>query len=409
MTIIIDLFWFIVMAVISYRMPPYVDDYLHQNSFADGSVIESISQIFPSVSAYYNTWGGRAVSMFFIQLMLMLPKIVFALCNAGFFLANGHIINRYASIGKRNWKNNPLQLGLIYLFLWFFMPDFSEVMTWATGSITYLWTNFFLLAFGYLFYRDYYENSEKANLRNILCYVFFGFLAGQSNEAGACTMIFAIIIFVVFSLYNKKHIYLHQILGICALIIGTATLILAPGNRIRISEVEASSAASNVIKNYLFRFARETFYGVMFLMIPLAICIGLYFIRQKKSWKDKGILFAILALVSIYVMTFSAGFANRIYQLPLLLLTIVFSISIDDIWFNTVNPIICKMDQSDKFISNIKRSITAFIAAMMLMVVFEVVAGTIYAESRKSFFDRQMIYYHIYDNEGALSGNGIQN
>ena len=34
-------------------------------------------------------------------------------------------------------------------------------------------------------------------------------------------------------------------------------------------------------------------------------------------------------------------------------------------------------------------------------------AGTIYSKSKNSFFDRQMIYYNIYDTEGLLSGNGM--
>ena len=73
--IVINLFWFAVIAFLSYRMPMMVDDYVHINSFATGDRITSISMIPDSVATYYMTWGGRALSMFFIQLIAGDPYV----------------------------------------------------------------------------------------------------------------------------------------------------------------------------------------------------------------------------------------------------------------------------------------------------------------------------------------------
>ena len=93
-------------------------------------------------------------------------------------------------------------------------------------------------------------------------------------------------------------------------------------------------------------------------------------------------------------MTFSAGFANRIFQLPLLLITISMAISLFDLLCSDVS-------------GRIKKGLALFSMIMMIMVVFEVAAGMLYSHSRETFFDRQTIYYHIYDTQGAVSGNGI--
>jgi hypothetical protein len=60
-----------------------------------------------------------------------------------------------------------------------------------------------------------------------------------------------------------------------------------------------------------------------------------------------------------------------------------------------------------KTAENVRQGITIFAAIMMVMVCFEITAGMLYSQSRNSFFDRQTIYYHIYDTQGAVSGNGL--
>lgn len=406
----INLFWFILIAFLSYKMPYYVDDYQHRLSFLSGEEIEHISQIFPSIFAYYMTWGGRIVSMFFIQLMLMLPRMVYALCNGIVYVIVANIILSYSRIAKKDYGQYGMALALLYLFLWFFMPDFAEVITWPTGTITYLWTNCVILFFGLQYYKEcFFEEAQKCNnlFVSSLFYVFMGLLAGQSNEAGASTLLFSLFLYCIWKIRNKSKFSIDKILGILFTFVGFTTLILAPGNSVRTNAVADASQNTNVVFNYLYRIGRETFYGGMYLLIPLGIVLAVYVFAyyKKNSSVDKykllqeislgrEVLFILFAFVSVYVMTFSAGFANRIFQLPLLLIGISLCISLESIL-------------PEKTSLALRKTLVVFCLVMMMMSVYEVITGSLLYSGRDSFYDRQVIYYHIYDTEGAIPGNGI--
>ena len=62
------------------------DDYRYCFSFADGSRISAVRQIFPSMAAHRLSMNGRLIPHFLVQLFLMAPKAVFNLVNALMFL-----------------------------------------------------------------------------------------------------------------------------------------------------------------------------------------------------------------------------------------------------------------------------------------------------------------------------------
>ena len=164
--IFIDLFWVVIIAFLSYRMPFYTDDYIHRLSFKTGEAITKISQIIPSVREYYNIWGGRAVSMFLIQLMLFLPRWVYAGINGIVFVLMINVEYAYASVWANdpNERTRPVILAAIGFITWFFMPDFLGVLIWTTGTVTYLWMNLIVMYFGLAYYKDHIaaENKDKS-------------------------------------------------------------------------------------------------------------------------------------------------------------------------------------------------------------------------------------------------------
>ncbi len=426
MTILINLFWFGIIAFLSYRMPYITDDQLHMYSFLTGEKITSPAMIFPSVMHYYNTWGGRALSMIVIQFVLMFPRILYGVLNGAVFATLANVIcafargRSYGQINSDNENNKIAELfllPLVYLMLWFFMPVMAEDMLWSTGSITYLWTNTLILAFLLIYYRDYIEcgnneekkNDDRTNVRRrsilvqiVLCVgmAFLGFAAGQSNESASCTTVVILLAYAVWSVRIRHRIDTDKIAGIIGCIIGCILLILAPGNLVRVSEVNAGAGAGSMVMTYAYRLARETFFTGILLFIPLAI--GLIISLADRSWK-KSMIFWAAALVSVYVMTFSAGFANRIYQFPFILIVTAAGISL--------KSLIKKISDGE---SGGKPELTGrvlgvFCTAFMLMALIEVTAGTLYSEQNDSFFDRHMNYYYTFEDSSAgfVTGNGM--
>ncbi len=418
--IVINLFWFAVIAFLSYRMPMMVDDYVHINSFATGDRITSISMIPDSVATYYMTWGGRALSMFFIQLMLMLPRWVYAILNGVVYVLMVNVISGYSD-GRSEGKSqaligNTVTVSLLYLFIWFFMPDFAEVTIWLTGSITYLWTTTLILIIGGIYYRDYFfpgdseEQLRTGDILRVAGMIILGFCAGLSNESGACTLICALVLYVFMMIRNGRKILIDRVAGIISCIAGTAVLILAPGNRVRSASVVSESEHGSLISILFFRFARENFYFLLYLLVPLVICVALYLLTRSSDKPDSGKksspvpVFWVLALISIYVLTFSSGFADRVLQFPLLLIAVSFGILIRGI----VGVYIGTGD-TDIQGKPWYRPIRCLIAGLMLTVLVEIVAGSLYAKQSDSYFDRHMYYHHLDSDStsGLLPGNGM--
>lgn len=414
--ILVSLFWFVIVAFISYRMPLFSDDLIQNKSYVTGGDIENFGMILPSVVAFYNTINGRFISFFFIQLMLYLPRIVFALVNAAVYVILINVCGLYVETRAEDAAGDRGEIatavtGLIFAGFWFMVPYFAEVITWPSGCINYLWMNCVVLTFGLLYYKDFCEPDTQrgmAGFIRLIGYVVLGFCAGLSAEASAAALIFALILYVIYRFRHHTPIAYYRMAGIIACIIGYGFLVLAPGAHAKGSSSAAASETGSFIVNYAHRIGRETFYTILLMAVPVAIFLVLYIISGRKLGIrsilssiicGKEFFFVLIALASIYVMTFASGFAGRIYQFPLLLVLMAGGISFTRVYMT--------LGAQHKAI--VLRAVSILCVILMVLALIEVVAGTLYAGQSGSFFDRQMFYYHIEDPavSGLLPGDGV--
>lgn len=406
---------------------PRSDDLGHMMSWATGERITSGSQIPPSVETYYMTWGGRAVSMILIQLFLLIPKAIYNILNGLVVILFANFVFAYTKNPyrqtKENVDSNIVTLAFIYFGIWFFTPAFNDVLLWLTGSITYLWMNTLTLLFGLPYFR-YYQFRRSGteadcfwNRRHsvpVMIVLFVGFLlisciAGCGCEATSCATLVALLLFFLFLIRDyredRKKGPVFLIAGIIGYIAGTAVLLLAPGNFVRFNAV---SESDNLIYNYAYHIARETYYSLRFLLIPLAIAAVLFVLARRgkrPTWKwtdrrtmDFEWLFYLIAFFSIYAMTFASGFATRIYQFPLTMLLVAAGISWSSIYQNNANLFV--MDY-------IQKAMRIAIVLLMCVVLVETISGYMYFRQTGEPFDRSVAYYLLTDS-GVLGGNGIQ-
>ena len=216
--------------------------------------------------------------------------------------------------------------------------------------------------------------------------------------------------YVISMFYRKRRITVERWLGIVSCLAGFGLLMLAPGNFARAKEAkDTAEAGVGIITVYLHRIGRETFYTLLFLTIPVAISVVLYLLSctHKVSpstvirdiTSGKAPLYMGFAFVSIYVLTFSSGFANRVFQFPLIMLTVCSAVSMQLLFDRAKHAMT----------GNVYPALSALVVILFVMVIVEVVAGSLYASQAGSFFDRQMMYYHMenWGVEGLLPGNGV--
>lgn len=314
---------FILMFALSYLTPLYRDD------LAIKQVVETSADIVKQFKFVYFNWMGRIVAMIFQYFFLRYDKIFYDLVNAVVYVALACTMYRYIA-PERKWNSSVL--AFVYLMLWFFLPTFGEEMLWLSGSVLYLWCLLIVMCFGVVYYRNYEKvgeggqslsaENEKFPILLSLGMFLFGILAGLSLEPTACALMVALFCFVVWSMRRKRKLLISEISGMVGAVIGFCILMFAPGNFVRAAVVaEENTAIKNIFLEYLFRIARETFYTVTYLSLPMGICIALICLATG-VWKKRACFFVALGMISVYVMTFCNAFTTRILVTPLVLIVI---------------------------------------------------------------------------------------
>lgn len=354
--VIINLVMLVSLFFFTKYTPLYSDDISHAMMSADHPITK-LTDIFISSRDYYFEWGGRLPSHIIFQYLIVFNRRLYDIINPLAYIVYVMIIYYYANYEKIS----NIFLVIVYSFLWIYTPSYGGVYLWLTGSVTYLWFMVPILFIG-LYYKMRITNSIRTdkyrNLKKILLGIGLfigGIISGWSIESASCSLVFALLIYFVYKKHNNEKIYILDYAGFVGVAIGWALLMFAPGNYARANVVEEST---NILIKYIFRICRETYYSCMYISIPFGLSISLFlltyfaynieFDNRKFGYKqivtvlkknkdlELALFFILLALVSIYVMTFSPAFANRIFITPLALLTISIGISLKS-YMNKLN------------------------------------------------------------------------
>ena len=128
---------FLTIFVLTSLTPYLADDYTYHHSWYDWARLTSIWQIPASIYAHGMKMNGRLVSHGLEQLFLLMPKLIFNLCNAAVYtwtVWEGH------RICTRGRQPSLLILTVVALGMWVFMPVFGAVTLWQVGSLNYFWS-----------------------------------------------------------------------------------------------------------------------------------------------------------------------------------------------------------------------------------------------------------------------------
>lgn len=191
--------------------------------------IESLSDIFTSLSSMYMTWGGRMESWFISQFFLFMGKSFFNICNTIVFLVFLLLLARI-SLGT-NYLKNGWYIFWLFSGLWLVNYAFFNTMVWVSGAANYLW----LMVFQLLFLLPYVETFrgipckllEKSEGTVKATMVLAGLLAGNTNENSA----FAVMLAAAWIWHKIRRPWMRY--GLLGIATGYGALLFAPGNYVR--------------------------------------------------------------------------------------------------------------------------------------------------------------------------------
>lgn len=240
---------------------------LHSDDFS----YSLLSLDFTNHIAHYLSWSGRFIADYTSNILLHIEDYyVRSAINSLLIVVMIYFISAlpYAATGSNQVKT---VFPVIFMVFWCFNPNLGQSVFWIVGSANYSLTMLFVVSFLYflLKWKDSLNKYKTAFL------LFIGILAGCSNESASVALsFFCVLIIFISLLINKKNI-----ISICLLcsgvFVGSALLILSPGNFNRAQDVSFQQWYSWPL---LTRFLYHIEERMMYPLLTFGLIIALSFI-----------------------------------------------------------------------------------------------------------------------------------
>lgn len=323
----------LIMLVCNFLTDMMADDYFYSFSFSDGTRIENIGDIIPSMSAHYQIMNGRIVAHFLVQVFLLLPHFIFKLLNAGIFVLQAYLVYRIANI---YCTRNTLLFCMIFGSIWIFCPAFGQVNLWLDGSINYLWCCTFNLLFLLPFIRKYLFNKDIESGLGKVIFVFSGFLVGGYGENAALSTLIMAVLLLGLCVF-KKHLTVKStalyiyILVLTTFCIGFYIMMTAPAT----IQVKLPSEYSISTIFYNFSVTLSKFYD-QFRVIVIALSVLFVLDVLNRVNTDKVVIASVMtlgALCSYFALVFArGGYPDRSTAYCAILLITACAILFSELW-----------------------------------------------------------------------------
>ena len=221
---------FLTIFVLTSLTPYLADDYTYHHSWYDWARLTSIWQIPASIYAHGMKMNGRLVSHGLEQLFLLMPKLIFNLCNAAVYtwtVWEGH------RICTRGRQPSLLILTVVALGMWVFMPVFGAVTLWQVGSLNYFWSIPAVL----LFLRPYVSayltpepSAARPRLWKRVLFIPYAFLVGMYSEIASFAGILMALGFLLLLRTKQRRVPAQRWLWLplLAAVAGYVTMVTLP-------------------------------------------------------------------------------------------------------------------------------------------------------------------------------------
>lgn len=310
---------FLLVLVPSLYIPMHSDDYSY---YLMGMSIDKHY-------AHYMSWSGRIVADIISPLLLTtMPHWAYSAVNS---IAFALLIIFISSIPRDNRGNTKTSFAiisaLVFMLYWVANPNLGQTSFWIVGSANYLWTNLFIAIF-----LAYLLQVSRGIKVNTVFLAVLSILAGCSNE-NTSVMLLLITVFLVFYENLPKNV---KIVSISGVMIGSAFLILSPGNMVRASvpvfdSWYSSSIPHRIFVHFFYRFPQAFWeYWPVYIVLVAALVIASFAGTLSKKSVVYVSVFFIASIGANAILVASPVFPPRSMSGGLFFLLISTSFALSD-------------------------------------------------------------------------------
>ena len=259
-----------------------------------GEKVSSVSDIIESQIWHYFNWGGRSINHALLQAVLASGEVVADIFNILATFILGFVIY------KTSRAKNSLMFLLCEALIVAFNASLFFSMLWESGSVNYLYSTSWILLYVMVIIKELdpiKENTTKGKaIAKCFWIVPLALIAGWSTENMGPTCFVLTVGVIIFLAVKKRKIPIFLFEGALMTLIGSAVLILAPGNFVRNQFVEKASLI-NIIRARIDSFLMSGcgFLLPSFLFAIILLVIQIYIIKEIKPRDIALFAFAVIA------------------------------------------------------------------------------------------------------------------
>lgn len=282
-----------------------MDDNWYSTNLVSGNPLNSISDVFVSQHWHFLNWGGRIITHGLLQLTLMMGELFCDFLNLFMTILLVQIMCIIS--GRKNLFSFFTGFTLVIAL----NANIKMSMFWQSGAANYLYSTVWILLFLWVYLR-HIQSTEKTSLPLIHLWIpLLGLITGWSNEnMGPASFVLSVIVIGYIHIAQKRKIPIWMITGSLFCLLGSALVILAPGNFVRVSCLPKESLIQSLYNRLLSMLCAGTEYlfgSVLFLVL----IILWYTIFLKEKLQPFHWMLIIHALLSYGAMCLSPHYPDR--------------------------------------------------------------------------------------------------
>ena len=294
---------FTLMLALNILTPYICDDFTYNLNFLTKEPLGSFWEIFPSMYAHSYKMNGRLIAHGLAQLFMLLPPIVFDLCNAAVFAGTVYLVHRLCG-GRRS-----ALLLLLTFCLMSTMPVFGQVVLWQVGALNYFWSLAALVLFIAPELLNFLEDRQVLRTKWQWCvFIAYGFIFGWYSEIASFVGICAVPCLILLDLWmNRRRPQLHRFLPVLTAVCGYLVMLSMP------AQAANKQASGLTLELLLMRLADCNDKLLGYLMVfPFAVVfvIGLV-VRLPRKNLAASALFALAGICANYMPLVASYYPER--------------------------------------------------------------------------------------------------
>lgn len=282
------------------------DDLWYLTNLATNEPLTGFKDIIQGQIWHYNNWGGRSITHTLLQAILMGGELFADILNVLVTFLLSYVISLFTS--RKSFRLFAMTVSFTLLISLNASVLYS--MFWQSGSVNYLYSSVWIVLYTLTFIRTI-NNPDIPALRFVSFWIVpLGLFTGWSNEnMGPAAAAVSLLTILYFRMKLKRKTPVWMYLGTVSAFIGSALVILAPGNFVRSEFTEGGGLITTLTNRFM-----QMLEGLSSFLLPsfALVILLLYTIRILKIQLKPGDFALIVNIVLAFgAMLLSPHFPPR--------------------------------------------------------------------------------------------------